>query len=205
VEHAAEVRPLFARAARLRVSRPVEVAINSALAFGERAGGLTLRFGSMRERWDNQRTPTLQRWAVETEWLQPLTQRESLEISLHLWASHLHYSNGDKLSWLRPQIELRYQPDKRLGLMLGYALRAHLGQHAFPSRPHSRKAGACTARLKAIVGQHCVGASYSSMTLSKASCSMCSCSRAGASTASSRFSIGDAAPGVLLLGVRLAR
>jgi hypothetical protein len=110
----------------------------------------------MRERWDNQRTPTLQRWAVETEWLQPLTQRESLEISLHLWASHLHYSNGDKLSWLRPQIELRYQPDKRLGLMLGYALARTWGSTPFPSRPHSRKAGACTAR-RGIVGQSALG------------------------------------------------
>jgi hypothetical protein len=131
VEHAAEVRPLFARAARLRVSRPVEVAINSALAFGEGAGGLTLRFGSMRERWDNQRTPTLQRWAVETEWLQPMMRREPFEISLHLWASHLRYSNGEQLSWLRPQIELRYQPDERLGLMLGYALARTWGSTPF--------------------------------------------------------------------------
>jgi hypothetical protein len=131
VEHAAEVRPLFARDARLRVSRPLQVAINTGFALGEGAGGLTLRLGAMRERLDNQRTPTLQRWVVETEWLQPLMQREPLEISLHLWASHLRYSNGNQLSWLRPQIELRYQPSEQFSLMLGYAVARVWGSTPF--------------------------------------------------------------------------
>jgi hypothetical protein len=122
LEHAAELRPLFARDARLRFSRPLEVALNTGFPLGEGAGGLTLRIGSMRERWGNQHTPTLQRWVLETEWLQPLIQREPLEVSLHLWASHLRYSNGDQLSWLRPQIELRYQPNPSFSLMLGYAI-----------------------------------------------------------------------------------
>ena len=131
LEHAAELRPLLAREARLRVSRPLEVALNMGFVFSKGAGGLTLRVGSMRERLDNQRTPTLQRWAVETEWLQPLMQRQPLEISLHLWASHLRYSNGDELSWLRPQIELRYQPNERFGLMLGYAFARTWGSTPF--------------------------------------------------------------------------
>ncbi|MCS7065206.1 MAG: hypothetical protein NZL85_02900 [Fimbriimonadales bacterium] len=131
VEHAADVRPLLARDARLRVSRPFEIAFSTGFAAGDGVGGLTLRLGQMRERRDQQRTPTLRRLALETEWLQPLLRREPFELSLHFWASHVRYEGTNRLDWLRPQIELRYQPSENLKLMLGYALTRTRGSTPF--------------------------------------------------------------------------
>ena len=122
MEHASEVRPLFARDAHLRVSRPFEVGFSTGFALGAGVGGLTLRMGQMREREANRRTPTLRRLALEVEWRQPLRQSEPFQLSLHLWASHVRYESDHQLDWLRSQLELRYQLSERFGLMVGYAL-----------------------------------------------------------------------------------
>jgi len=131
IEHSADVRPLFARDAHLRVSRPFEIVLGTGFAAGNGAGGLTLRMGQMRERHANRRTPTQQRLALEAEWLQPLIHREPFELSLHLWASHVRYGSDLHLDWLRPQIELRYQPSPRFRLMLGYAFTRTQGSTPF--------------------------------------------------------------------------
>ncbi len=133
LEHSADVRPLFARDARLRVSRPLELAISTGFNVGTGLGGISLRWGSMRERLDNQHTPTLQRLALEAEWLQPLMRPSPLELNLHLWASHVRYGDTRSFSWLRPQLELRYQHGETFGLMLGYALTRMQGRTPFQS------------------------------------------------------------------------
>ncbi len=131
VEHTANVRPLFARDAHLRVSRPFEVALSMGFSAGEGAGGLTLRIGQMRERRDSQHTSTLRRFALEAEWLQPFMRRQPFELSLHLWGSHVRYEGSQQMDWLRPQIELHYQPTAHFGLMLGYAFTRTRGSTPF--------------------------------------------------------------------------
>ncbi|GBC91777.1 LPS-assembly protein LptD [bacterium HR15] len=133
IEHASNIRPLLGREAHLRVSRPFEIALSTGFALGEGAGGLTLRVGKMREH-----TPTQRRLALEAEWLQPLMHRP-FELNLHLWASHVRYESNQRLDWLRPQIEISYQPSERFRLMLGYAFAQTTGSTPFVvDRPVAR-------------------------------------------------------------------
>jgi hypothetical protein len=131
VERATDIRPLLARDARLRVSRPYEIALSTGFGLGNGAVGTTLRVGQMSERIGNQHTPTTQRLALEAEWLQPLSEREPYALSLHLWASHVRYGNQRELNWLRPQLELHYQPTAHFGLTIGYALTRTRGSTPF--------------------------------------------------------------------------
>ncbi|MEN3001284.1 MAG: hypothetical protein ABDI19_05500 [Armatimonadota bacterium] len=131
IERAVDVRPLLARDARLRVSRPFEIGFTTGFTGTNGAGGLTLRIGQMRERYDNQHTPLRQRLALEGEWLQSLARSDAFELYLHLWASHVSYGDAQHLNWLRPQLELHYQPSEKFALRLGYALTRTLGSTPF--------------------------------------------------------------------------
>jgi hypothetical protein len=131
-EIARDVRPLLAPRERLRVSR-TELALIAPLQYAGGFGEASLRYGSLSERIDGQRTPTRERLALEGDWFQPLLGRGALQLRLHLWASYAHYTGVGDYQWLRPQLELLWQPNSSLTLMAGYARASTRGDSPFLS------------------------------------------------------------------------
>jgi hypothetical protein len=131
-EIARDVRPLLAPRERLRVSR-TELALIAPLQYAGGFGEASLRYGSLSERIDGQRTPTRERLALESDWFQPLVGRGALQLRLHLWASYAHYTGVGDYQWLRPQLELLWQPTSSLTLMAGYARASTRGDSPFLS------------------------------------------------------------------------
>lgn len=130
LEYSNDIRPLLAPRERMRVSRR-EVGIVQPLEYREGFGDVSLRYGVVSERIGNQRSPTRNRLALEGEWFQPLAQRGDWRIRAHLWASYASYQGGFEYQWLRPQLELLYQPRENLTLMLGYARASSRGDSPF--------------------------------------------------------------------------
>jgi hypothetical protein len=131
-EIARDVRPLLAPRERLRVSR-TELALIAPLQYAGGFGEASLRYGSLSERIDGQRTPTRARLALESDWFQPLVGRGALQLRLHLWASYARYTGVGDYQWLRPQLELLWQPSSALTLMAGYARASTRGDSPFLS------------------------------------------------------------------------
>ncbi len=125
-----DVRPLLAPRERLRVSR-TEIDLAAPLRYRGGFGEATLSYGSLSERIDGQRTPTRERIALEGEWFQPLLSRGAFEARLYLWASYAHYQGVGDYQWLRPQLELLWQPRESLTLMAGYARASTRGDSPF--------------------------------------------------------------------------
>ncbi|MCS6918814.1 MAG: hypothetical protein NZM28_03510 [Fimbriimonadales bacterium] len=130
VEYSNDIRPLFAPRERMRISRR-EIGVAQPLASRGGFGDVSLRYGSLSERVGNQRSPTRNRLALEGEWFQPLAQRGDWRLRAHLWASYTQYQGGFEYLWLRPQLELLYQPRESLTLMLGYARASTRGDSPF--------------------------------------------------------------------------
>lgn len=130
VEYSNDIRPLLAPRERMRLSRR-DLGIVQPLQYREGFGDVSLRYGSVSERIDNQRSPTRSRLVVEGEWFQPIAQHGDWRIRAHLWANHTHYQGGFQYQWLRPQLELLYQPRENLTLMLGYARASTRGDSPF--------------------------------------------------------------------------
>ena len=127
-----DVRPLLSPRERLRVSRTevgLVVPLQSRSGFGE----VSLRYGSLRERIDGQLTSTRTRFALEGDWFQPLLGRDGLQLRLHLWASYAHCAGVGDYQWLRPQLELLWQPSDALMVMAGYARASTRGSSPFLS------------------------------------------------------------------------
>jgi hypothetical protein len=127
-----DVRPLLSPRERLRVSRTevgLVVPLQSRSGFGE----VSLRYGSLRERIDGQLTSTRTRFALEGDWFQPLLGRDGLQLRLHLWASYAHCAGTGDYQWLRPQLELLWQPSDALMVMAGYARASTRGSSPFLS------------------------------------------------------------------------
>jgi hypothetical protein len=131
-EIARDVRPLLAPRERLRVSR-TELALIAPVQYAGGFGEAGLRYGSLSERIDGQRTPTRARLALESDWFQPLVGRGALQLRLHLWASYARYAGVGDYQWLRPQLELLWQPSSALTLMAGYARASTRGDSPFVS------------------------------------------------------------------------
>jgi len=131
-EIARDVRPLLAPRERLRVSR-TELALIAPLQYAGGFGEASLRYGSLSERIDGQRTPTRARLALESDWFQPLVGHGALQLRLHLWASYARYTGVGDYQWLRPQLELLWQPSSALTLMAGYARASTRGDSPFLS------------------------------------------------------------------------
>jgi hypothetical protein len=131
-EIARDVRPLLAPRERLRVSR-TELALIAPLQYAGGFGEASLRYGSLSERIDGQRTPTRERLALEGDWFQPLLRHGALQLCLHLWASYARYAGVGNYQWLRPQLELLWQPTSSLTLMAGYARASTRGDSPFLS------------------------------------------------------------------------
>ena len=127
-----DIRPLLAPRERLRVSR-TEVGLVAPLHSRSGFGEVSLRYGSLRERLDGQLTPTRTRFALEGDWFQPLLGREALQLRLPLWASYAHCAGVGDYQWLRPQLELLWQPSDALTLMAGYAHASTRGNSPFLS------------------------------------------------------------------------
>ncbi|MFN3689864.1 MAG: hypothetical protein ACK4UU_02935 [Fimbriimonadales bacterium] len=129
-EYAADIRPLLAARERLRVSRQ-EVGLFAPLRLREGFGEASLRYGNLSERIDTRRTPTRQRISIEGDWFQPLTRIGDGTLRMHLWASYAHYSGTGRYQWLRPQIELLWQPQPALSVLIGYAQASTRGDSPF--------------------------------------------------------------------------
>jgi hypothetical protein len=129
-EYATNIRPLLAPRERLRLSRR-EVGIVAPVAYHNGFGEASLRYGEVNERIDNQRTPTRTRFAIEGDWMQPLWRDGDLSLRLHLWASYTRYAGVGDYQWIRPQIELLWQPQKTLSVMVGYARASTRGDSPF--------------------------------------------------------------------------
>ena len=127
-----DVRPLLAPRERLRVSR-TELAVLMPLQYRGGFGELSVRYGSISERIDGQRTPTRNRLALESDWFQPLLQQGAWQLRLHLWASNTRYTGAGEYQWLCPQLELLWQPNDSLTLMAGYARASTRGNSPFLS------------------------------------------------------------------------
>lgn len=121
VEYSSDIRPLFAPRERLRVSRR-ELGLIVPTRARTGTGEVSLRYGSLSERIDGQHTPTRERLSLEGEWLQPLWTNQSVQLQLRLWSSLTRYQGiADTYQWLRPQLEIVWQPREQLTLMAGYA------------------------------------------------------------------------------------
>lgn len=131
-EIARDVRPLLAPRERLRVSR-TEIALLTPLQYGDGFGELSVRYGSISERIDGQRTPMRERLALEGDWFQPLLQQGAWQLRMRLWASSTRYMGAGEYQWLRPQLELLWQPNHSLTLMAGYARASTRGNSPFVS------------------------------------------------------------------------
>ncbi len=129
-EYAADIRPLFAPRERLRISRR-EVGLFAPLRARDGFGEASLRYGSLSERIDTQRTPTRERLSIEGDWFQPLWRTGEVSLRLHLWASFTRYWGAGDYQWLRPQIELLWQPHPALSVMAGYARASTRGDSPF--------------------------------------------------------------------------
>ena len=127
-----DVRPLLSPRERVRLSR-TEVGLVAPVRSRSGFGEASLRYGSLRERIDGQPTPTRERFALEGNWFQPLLGGEALQLRLHLWASYAHYAGVGDYQWLRPQLELLWQPSDALTLMAGYARASTRGGSPFLS------------------------------------------------------------------------
>jgi hypothetical protein len=101
------------------------------VAYHNGFGEASLRYGEVNERIDNQRTPTRTRFAIEGDWMQPLWRDGDLSLRLHLWASYTRYAGVGDYQWIRPQIELLWQPQKTLSVMVGYARASTRGDSPF--------------------------------------------------------------------------
>lgn len=129
-EYATNIRPLFAPRERLRLSRR-EVGIVAPVAYRNGFGEASLRYGEVNERIDNQRTPTRTRFAIEGDWMQLLWRDGDLSLRLHLWASYTRYAGVGDYQWIRPQLELLWQPQATLSVMAGYARASTRGDSPF--------------------------------------------------------------------------
>jgi hypothetical protein len=153
-EIARDVRPLLAPRERLRVSR-TELALIAPLQYAGGFGEASLRYGSLSERIDGQRTPTRERLALESDWFQPLLGHGALQLRLHLWASYARYAGVGNYQWLRPQLELLWQPTSSLTLMAGYARASTRGDSPFLSEQLRARREASLRRVPA--GQPAAG------------------------------------------------
>lgn len=120
VEYSTDIRPLLAPSERMRVSRR-EIGLSQPISRREGFGEVALRYGGVRERIGLQRSPTYNRLTIESEWLQTIARYGDWSVRAHLWGSSAWYQGGAEYLWLRPQLELLYQPRESLTLMLGYA------------------------------------------------------------------------------------
>ncbi|MDW8106269.1 MAG: hypothetical protein RMK45_02195, partial [Armatimonadota bacterium] len=120
LEYSANVRPLLAPRERLRLSRRevgISLPLQAEMGFGE----LSMRYGTLSERVDAQRSPTYERVVLEGEWFQSLWAISSLQLRLCAWGSYASYVRAKPYLWLRPQVEVLWQPSESLTLMAGYA------------------------------------------------------------------------------------
>lgn len=131
-EIARDVRPMLAPRRALRVSR-TELALITPLQYRDGFGDLSVRYGNISERIDRQRTPTRERLSLEGDWFQPLLQQGAWQIRMHLWANNTRYTGAGEYQWLRPQLELLWQPNDSLTLMAGYARASTRGSSPFLS------------------------------------------------------------------------
>ncbi len=120
VEYSNDIRPLLAPRERMRLSRR-EVGLSQPIGKRDGFGDISLRYGSVSERIGLQRSPTYNRLTIESEWLQTIAQYGDWSVRAHLWGSYARYQGDAEYQWLRPQLELLYQPRESLTLMLGYA------------------------------------------------------------------------------------
>ncbi|MCX7992225.1 MAG: hypothetical protein N2651_01015 [Fimbriimonadales bacterium] len=129
-EYASDIRPLLAPRERLRLSRR-EGGVFTSLQYQGGFGEASLRYGEVSERVDAQRTPWRTRFSLEGDWLQPLWSKGDAVLRLHLWASYTHYVGVGDYQWIRPQLELLWQPHETLSLMIGYARASTRGDSPF--------------------------------------------------------------------------
>lgn len=130
MEYSNDIRPLLAPREQMRISRR-DIGVVKPLQYRDGFGDVSLRYGSVCERIGNQRSPTRNRLTLEGEWFQPLVQHGDWRIRAHLWANYAQYQGGFEYQWLRPQLELLYQPHENLTLMLGYARASTRGDSPF--------------------------------------------------------------------------
>ena len=129
-EYAADIRPLLAPRAGMRISKR-EIGLLAPLRLRNGYGEASLRYGWLSERIDNQRTPTRERTSVESDWFQPLARMGDVTLRMHLWASYAHYSGAGNSQWLRSQIELLWEPHPTLSILMGYARATTRGNSPF--------------------------------------------------------------------------
>ncbi len=129
-EYASNIRPLFAPRERLRLSRR-EIALIVPLTHRDGFGEASLRYGNLGERVDTQPSPTRVRFSIEGDWFQPLWRTGKWQLRLHLWASYARYAGVGDYQWLRPQLELLWQPNGTLTLMTGYVRASTRGDSPF--------------------------------------------------------------------------
>ncbi|GIV04913.1 MAG: hypothetical protein KatS3mg016_0488 [Fimbriimonadales bacterium] len=129
-EYATNIRPLFAPRERLRLSRR-ELGLIAPIAYCGGFGEISLRYGTVSERIGNLRTPTRTRFTLEGDWMQPLWRDGDLSLHTHLWASYTHYVDIGDYQWIRPQIEVLWQPRETLLVMAGYARASTRGASPF--------------------------------------------------------------------------
>ncbi|MCS7273293.1 MAG: hypothetical protein NZ550_03990 [Fimbriimonadales bacterium] len=120
LEYSTDVRPLLAPRERLRLSRR-EVGLSLPLRARKGFGELSVRYGTLSECVDTQRSPTYERVVLEGEWFQPLWTTSALQLRLCAWGSVASYVGARPYLWIRPQVELLGQPSSALTLMMGYA------------------------------------------------------------------------------------
>lgn len=129
-EYTTNIRPLFAPRERLRLSRR-ELGIIMPIAYRSSFGEVSLRYGMASERIDTLRTPTRTRFTIEGDWIQPLWRDGDLSLRTHLWASYTRFAGIGDYQWIRPQIEILWQPHATLSVMAGYARASTRGTSPF--------------------------------------------------------------------------